>query len=253
MLAKIAANIQKPDGLVEIRREDVKDLLENLPVEKLHGIGERLRVQLERMGIFTAGQLGRTPKNILKLKFGVLGEALHEMGNGVYSPAIVPYYDKPDIKSVSHSYTLSRNTRNMDLVQRHLLRLSEMVGRRLREQGFAGKTITLVIRYADMHFASYRRTFNEYFDDGFGIYRAALSIFNQHSDRRAIRLVGVCVSSLAKNVRQMDLFTDPRGKNLLKAVDAINDKYGEFTVKRASLVGIKALEKTHGFDKKSLF
>ncbi|MCE5323707.1 DNA polymerase IV [bacterium] len=250
MLAKLAANIQKPDGLVEIKHEDVKNLLESLPVEKLHGIGERLRLQLEKMGITTAGQLGRTPKNILKLKFGVLGEALHGMGNGIYNPAIIPYYGKPDIKSVSHSYTLSRNTRDLDLVARHLLRLSEMVGRRLREQGFAGKTVTLVIRYADMHFAGYRKTFSRYFDDGFDIYQAAMSIFDQHSDRRAIRLVGVCVSSLAKNAHQMNLFTDPRGQNLLKALDAINDRYGEFAIKRASLVGIKALEKVHGFDKK---
>ena len=251
MLCKIAANMQKPDGLVEIEWEEVKALLENLPVGKLHGVGNKLTAQLEKMGIKTAGQLGRTPKNVLKLSFGVYGEALHDMGNGTYNPALIPYHSRPDIKSVSHAYTLSRNTRNIDLVQRHLLRLSEMVGRRLREQEFAGKTITLVIRYSDMHTYTYRKTFPLYYDDGFEIYQAAMSILRQHSsDKRAIRLVGVCVSGLAKNAHQMNLFTDPHARKLLSAIDAINDRYGEFAVKRASLVGIKAFEKTHGFGRR---
>jgi hypothetical protein len=111
------------------------------------------------------------------------------------------------------------------------------VGRRLREQHQAGKTVSLVVRYADMHTFSRQRSILDYIDDGYAIYRIALSILHQQDDdKRAIRLVGVCVSNLAKDVCQLDLFVDPRSRNLLNAMDAINDRYGEFAIKRASLV-----------------
>ena len=118
-------------------------------------------------------------------------------------------------------------------------RLSEMVGRRLREQDFAGRTITLVVRYADMHTFSRRRTIFEHIDDGYAIYQVALSILReQFGNKRAIRLIGVCVSNLMKG-SQLSLFADAKNRKLLHAMDAINDKYGEFTIRRASLMETK--------------
>ena len=249
MLAKLAAGMQKPDGLTEIKQEQVKDLLENLPVEKLHGIGDKTRAHLTKMGITTAGTLGRASVNWLKREFGVFGEILHEMGNGTYCPPVVAYHSEPDIKSVGHSYTLGQNTKNWDIVHHHLLRLSEMVGRRLREQGYSGRTITLVLRYADMHTFSRRKSIPEYLDDGYAIYQVALSILRQQAaDKRAIRLVGVCVSNLAKGMHQLNLFANPRRRDMLKVMDAINDRYGEFTIKRASLVDLKTRSVSHGFE-----
>ena len=248
MLAKLAAGFQKPDGLTEIKQEEVKDLLESLPVEELHGIGEKLRIRLARLGITTAGGLGRASRDWLKRQFGILGEVLRDMGNGVDRSPIIPYHNQPDVKSMGHSYTLSRNTRDWNVVSRHLLRLSEMVGRRLREEGYAGRTITLVLRYADMHTFGRQKSLSEYLDDGYAIYQVALSILRPRiKDKRAVRLVGVCASNLAKGTRQMNLFADPRQRDLLRATDAINDKYGEFTIKRASLVDLESSVKTHGF------
>ncbi|MDO8683303.1 MAG: DNA polymerase IV [Armatimonadota bacterium] len=236
-LAKLAAGMQKPDGLTEVRPDEVKSLLENLPVEELHGVGNKVAARLRRLGVTTAGALGRIPVERLKRAFGVYGEILHAMGNGVYDSPVVPYYDQPEVKSVGHSHTMSKNTRDWDTLSRNLLRLSEMVGRRLREQNLAGRTITLAVRYADMHTFTRQRSISDYLDDGFAIYQVASSILREQlGDKRPIRLVGVCVSNLARGTRQLSLFSDERWRKLLKAMDAINDRYGEFVIRRASLV-----------------
>jgi DNA polymerase-4 len=251
ILAKLASGMKKPDGLTEIRREEVESLLENLPVEELHGIGEKTRLKLLSMGIATAGALGRVPKDRLRRTFGILGDVLQGLGNGSNCSPVIPYHSEPDIKSVGHSYTLAHNTRDKDIIHRQLLRLSEMVGRRLREYGHAGRTVTLVLRYEDMHTFTRRKSIREYLDDGYDIYQAALSILNQQDeDERAIRLIGVSVSNLVKKLHQLNLFAHPRQRELLKTLDAINDKYGEFTIKRASLIDIDARPKTHGFERK---
>ncbi|MCL5105739.1 MAG: DNA polymerase IV [Armatimonadetes bacterium] len=249
LLAKLAAGMQKPDGLVEIRPEEVRKLLEDLPVEELHGIGGKTKVSLERLGITTAGQLGRTPREMLKRRFGVNGEILHDMGNGIDRSSIVPYYSQPDAKSVGHSYTLSRNTRDWNVISSHLLRLSEMVGRRLREHRYAGRTVTLVLRYGDMHGFCRQKSVSDHLDDGYAIYQVARAILHQQyqRDRRPIRLVGVSVSSLSRGMRQGSLFADPRRRELLKTMDAINDRYGEGAIRRACLLDIRARQKTHGF------
>lgn len=247
VLAKLAADMHKPDGLFEIQRKAVRDLLEDLPVEELHGIGGKVAARLKRIGIVTAGELGRASRELLMREFGVYGKALHAMGNGVYETPVVPYHDQPDIKSVGHSHTLSRNTRDWNVLSRHLLRLSEMVGRRLRKKHFAGRTVTLVVRYGDMHTVSHRRSLHEHLDDGYSIYLAALSILqNQVSNKRPIRLVGVCVSNLVKSSRQMDLFADERRRKLFEAVDTINDRYGEFAIRRARLVEMKSQGRVFG-------
>ncbi len=253
MLAKLASGMKKPDGLTEIKPEEVKDLLEDMPVEKLHGIGEKTRIRLAKMGITRVGPLGRVPVESLRRRFGVLGDILHKMGNGIDCSPIIPYHSEPDIKSVGHSYTLDRNTQDWDVVHHHLLRLSEMVGRRLREQGYAGRTITLVLRYEDMHTFSRQRSIVEHIDDGYTIYQTAASILHQNdADGRKIRLVGVSVSNLVRGIHQLGLFANHRYRTLLKTLDDINDKYGEFTVKRASLVDLKTRPKTHGFERKQM-
>lgn len=249
LLAKLASGMKKPDGLTEIKQEDIPALLENLPVEKLHGIGPKTNMRLAMMGIMTAGQLARASRDELKRKFGILGDVLIEMGQGIDRSPVVPYYDSPEMKSVGHSYTLSKNTSDPVVIHGQLLRLSEMVGRRLREQGFSGRTVCLVVRYADMHTFTRRKTLSHYLNDGYDIYDVAAGILEEKVETsQSVRLLGVCVSGLVKDIVQLDLFANPKRGDLLKTVDSINDKYGEFTVKRASLLGLEARMKTHGFE-----
>jgi len=244
ILAKLAAGMRKPDGLTGIPPQDVPRLLENLPVEKLHGIGDKVAAKLRDMAIPTAGVLGRTPVKRLKRYFGVLGEVLQAMGKGNCESPIVPYYDSPDMKSIGHSHTLERNTMDWEVLSRNLLRLSEMVGRRLREQRYSGRTVALYVRYSDMHTFSRRRTLPYYVDDGYAIYEVALSILREQvGNVQPIRLLGISVCNLTRGAHQLSLFEDKRQAELLKAVDNINNRYGEFTVRRASLLDVKPGQK----------
>lgn len=237
ILAKLAAGMKKPDGLTVIRPGDVSAMLENLPVDRLHGIGEKVAGQLRDMAIPTAGILGRTPAFRLRKHFGVLGDVLQSMGKGCCEDPVVPYYRRPETKSIGHSHTLDRDTLNWQILSRNLLRLCEMVGRRLREANYSGRTITLSVRHQDMQTITRRRTLADYLCDGFEIYMVAQEILRKEvQSGKSVRLLGVSVSNLVRGSQQQNMFADPRQAKLREAVDSINDKFGEFKVLRASLL-----------------
>ena len=109
LLAKLASEMQKPDGLTVILPEDVSRTLERVPIEDLCGIGSRTHKQLALYGIQTCGDLGRFPVDILRRKFGIIGERLHCMGLGIDDSPVVPVEETEEVKSVGHSMTLERD------------------------------------------------------------------------------------------------------------------------------------------------
>jgi DNA polymerase-4 len=111
-----------------------------------------------------------------------------------------------------------------------------MVGRRLRQGHYLGRTVTLTIRYSDFFTFSKRKTVKEYMNDGLEMCTLAVSILKSFRLRQAVRMVGVSVSNLVK-LEQMPLFKkDQRKADLIKTIDSINNRYGEFTVSRAMLL-----------------
>ncbi len=253
MISKLAANMQKPDGLVRIKPGDVSRVLERLPVEKLCGIGEKMKEHLWQMGVTTCGQLGRVPVERLVKRFGlVAGEYLHELGCGMDRSRVHPYFESAPVKSVGHSRTLGRDTRDPAVVRATLLALSEQVGRRMRRDGLQGRTVMLVLRYGDFSSFARQKSMRECIDDGYGVYRVALGILGSApAGSRPVRLVGVSVSNLVENARQLTLFEEDRlEKRLLEALDEVNDRWGEFTVARASVMAASSTAfrtPTHGF------
>ena len=147
LLAKLGSDMKKPDGLVIIQQEDIGKLLEHLPVQELWGIGPRLEKHLAVMGIKTCGELGRASIHVLKNRLGVIGERLKLMAQGIDDSPVVPMEQEADAKSVGHSMTLDRDVSDRETLERHILQLSEMVGRRLRRGGYAGRTVALTLRY----------------------------------------------------------------------------------------------------------
>jgi len=236
LLAKLGSNLQKPDGFVLIQKERVEEILKDLPVSKLYGIGPKLTEELNSMGIFTCGQLGKFPVPLLNKRFGVIGERLHEMGLGFDDSPVIPFDEEENAKSISHSVTLEEDTSDPTMLRKVLLQLSERVSRRMRKDGFYGRRIVLTVRYSDFYTFSKQKTISKWINSGNEIFRHALEIYELISHPKPIRLLGVGVSLLKKEWCQLDLFEEKDKKEkMLQAMDRVNERFGDWTLTWAAL------------------
>jgi DNA polymerase-4 len=243
LIAKLASDLAKPDGLRWIPKDMVPSVLQSLPVKKLWGIGRHTEEKLRIMGIRTCGELGAAPLSLLTKKFGILGGQLKGMGNGILDRPLESATRDP--KSIGHSRTFSKDIWHREDIEPQLLRLSEMVGRRARRYGYKGRKVTLTVRYADFKTFTKQTTLDTYTNDTGEIYRTALSILDGIRLLKSIRLLGVSLSSFG-NDGQLALFekSDQREREaLLKAMDAVNDKFGEYKITWASTAN---QERGHG-------
>ena len=240
LLAKLAAGMHKPDGLTTIRDEDVADTLEHLPIGSLCGIGQKTASRLNLLSVYTCGQLGRFPLSTLRRKFGIIGDRLHLMGQGIDpSPVLAPGQESA-IKSVGHSMTLRQDVSNPQAIRRFLLQLSEMVGRRARRYGVSGKTVTLTLRYADFQTFSRCRTGMESINRSDDIYQASLRILDGLILMQPLRLIGISLNGLQFQGSQYALFVEERKQQqLTESLDIVNNRHGEFTVMPGSLLDEK--------------
>ncbi|HVN94992.1 MAG TPA: DNA polymerase IV [Syntrophorhabdaceae bacterium] len=242
-IAKLASDIAKPDGLRWIDTEEVPSVLDTLPVRKLWGIGSHTEEKLSLMGITTCGELGAHPLSLLTKRFGVLGAHLKALGQGILERPIEA--TTPDPKSIGHSRTFSHDIWKRQDIEREILRLSEMVGRRARKYGFQGRKITLTIRYNDFKTFSKQTTLSDHTNDTRTIYKAALSILDNVRLRTSVRLLGVTLSSFGSTI-QSSLFGESNSKHredLLHAMDTVNEKFGDRKITWASTA---TEEETHG-------
>ncbi len=237
LLAKLASEQEKPDGLTIYRQEDIPGILEDMPIQELCGIGRRLGRQLHSLGIFTCGQLGRFPRDILRKKYGIIGDRLHNMAHGIDSAPVVPDEASAPIKSVGHSRTLRDDLKDREAICAFLLQLAEMVGRRARRYQVSGQVVTLTVRYADFRTFSRQQVQPDYLSNSEAIYQAAVKILEGLDVEQPVRLLGVRLSSLRFHTGQLPIFAEERRLYLLTEVrDLANDRYGDFTVMFGSLL-----------------
>ena len=238
LLAKLASEMKKPDGLTIIRGEDVERVLEDTPVKDLCGVGRKTAQTLALCGVRTCGELGRFPVKILWRKFGIIGEQLHFMGLGIDDSPVIPSSEAEEVKSVGHSMTLERDIEERKEILKHLLQLSEMVGRRARRYNVRGKTVTLSIRYADFDtWVGRQETLKGCINQSEEIYMAAVSILDTLELSQPVRLLGVRLSNLSYHGAQLPLFEGERKRSLtIDAMDRVNDRFGDFTVTFATLL-----------------
>jgi DNA polymerase-4 len=222
LLAKYGSGLKKPDGLVVL--------------QKLYGIGPKLTEALNSIGIFTCSQMGRFPISVLTKRFGAIGEGLHAMGLGLDDSPVIPFDEEGDAKSISHSVTLEEDTSDPNMLRKVLLQLSERVSRRMRKEGFYGKRIAITVRYSDFFTFSKQKTLSKWMNSGNEIFQCASEIFKSISHPKPIRLLGVGVSLLKKEWCQLGLFEKRDKKdNLLKAMDRVNERFGDWTLTWAGL------------------
>jgi len=240
LLAKLASDMEKPDGLTIIPPDRVGQIIEKIPVGDLCGVGKKLQKQLLfYCNIKTCGELGRADEKLLTRKFGIIGARLKQMGQGIDDSPVVPAEDEEQVKSVGHSMTLPKDIESRDEILKRLLQLSEMVGRRARKYGLAGKTISVYVRLGDF-FSNFQKqtTLSTPISLSDDIYQAADKLFSSMGIDQPICLLGISLSNLYEHKgQQISLFeSDRRKEQLTKAMDAVNNRFGDFKVTFGSLL-----------------
>ena len=242
LLAKLASEKQKPDGLTIIDKNNLNDILATTPIEDVCGIGPRLSKRLYPLGIKSMQDLAQTNLQRLTHFFNPRqAKILKMMGQGIDYEPVLPYWQFPLEKSYGHSYTLPKNVFKKEEAFKVLLKLAEKVARRLRKAKVLGRTIHIYIRFFDFTSYGEQTTLTHFTNDGLEIYQVGLKIITKYHFSKPIRAVGISITNLKNSVDTPALLLpeDIKNNEVIKASDAINDRYGEFTLFRASLTKIK--------------
>lgn len=235
--AKIASDLQKPDGLVVVP-DDVAGFLAPLPVERMWGVGPKTAVRVRAAGFSTIGDLARSDPATLERVFGSWGRTVHALASGVDARAVVPDHDAQSVGA--------EETREFDLhsaaeIEAPLLAQCERVAERLVAGGLRGRVVTLKLRYADFSARTRRVTLDAPVADTGSIHRAAHALLARMPGlRRGVRLVGVSVSGLESAEDALpQLFPDERAARGLQIEDAaakLRARFGERMLTRAALL-----------------
>jgi DNA polymerase-4 len=234
-VAKVASDLRKPDGLVVVEPGAEADFLAPLPVSRLWGVGRVTGASLEEMGISTIGQLASLPLQYLEARFGSGGRSLQDLALGRDDRAVEPFAAP---KSMGAEETFGQDHRDVERLAATLREQAERVARELRDGGYAGRCVTLKLRFADFSTLTRRHT-DDPTQDGLLIYRRALALLERIPLRQAVRLIGLSVSGLGPaTAGQLSLLEpDPaRRERLAQAMDRVTARFGEESLRPASLL-----------------
>jgi DNA polymerase-4 len=235
LLAKMASDLHKPDGLTVIDRQDVAALLWSLPVRELFGVGPRYEQHLRRLNIFTIGDLARYPVDVLKRKFGAIGEDMWLSANGVDdSPVDADSLNRA--KSIGHQFTLPSDCEG-DRLKSVILELADLVAYRVRSGGYVGRTVVLYLKDPGFKWVSRSQMLPEFTDLSVDIARTALNLLSEHwNPNWPVRMVGVSLANLVKRrIEQMDLFGDKEKQRKVElACDQVRKRFGKAALLRAA-------------------
>jgi DNA polymerase-4 len=238
-VAKIASDIDKPDGLTVIAPDRIQEFLEPLPIEKMWGVGKRTRVSLHRLGIRTIGHFTHFPAEVLKRNFGKHGIRMRELALGIDERDVIPV---SDAKSVGHEKTFSQDILGKDSARKEILSLANKVAHRMRRDGVTGKTVTLKVKFSDFVQVTRSTALAESTDDGLELYSTACRLLEKtDAGTRPVRLLGVSVSQLSHpgSGEQLSLFHKDeamRRKKLNTALDSVSERFGEDSIRPATLL-----------------
>lgn len=245
LMAKLASDLQKPDGLIVIADTEAAEwILDRSELDDVCGIGRRIKERLEKMGVKDFKTLRQVPLESLLASFKSYGLVLYNMARGIDNNLVNPFHQKEEVKSVGHRHTLSFNTQDKEKIRQVFYKLTELIARRLRAKNLVGKTIFCGYRNADF-LNDGRQITIEYTQDGLDIFNAAWKIFLEIWQEESIRMIGVSISNLkSKNPQNLTFLEEKiKQEKIIKSIDKINDKYGEFMLKRAVLLNVQPMNR----------
>jgi len=234
-VAKVASDLEKPDGLVVVEPGQEATFLARLSVDRIWGVGRVMAKELAALGITTVAHLQAVPLAILARRFGVHGEALHHLAFGRDERPVEPWTAP---KSMGAETTFGVDSTDGRRIRAALRAQAERVARSLRDDDLAATCVTLKLRFADFRTLTRRHT-GEPTQDGLEIYRRAERLLAREPLPQAVRLIGVSTSSFVRAGRGQLQLLDPvalRRERLSRAVDAISDRYGDGAIVPATLL-----------------
>jgi DNA polymerase-4 len=237
LVAKIASDLRKPDGLVVVASGDEAAFLAPLPISRLWGVGEKTAVALADYGVRSIGDLAALAPDVVVRRFGKHGGSLVDRARGIDAD---PVHAGDPAKSVGHEHTFDVDTTDPEIIERTILGMADGVAGRLRSAGVRASTIAVKIRDSSFRTITRQRTLPEPTDMTDPIFHTALDLARPEVRGIRVRLLGVTASNLGER-EQLGLFPtdDPRHRAAIEAADALRRRYGEGAVTRGRLVGAR--------------
>jgi len=240
-LAKLASDLEKPDGLVVVKAGKENEFLDPLPIERLWGVGEKTAGRLRALGIQTIGDVAAAKLEVLDRHLGHAHAAhLYKLANGEDERPVEPGREQ---KQIGRETTFMTDTDDREFVRRTLLALTEEVTARLRRRHLAARTVTVKLRLAPFETHTKQKTLDAPVFTTDVFYPVACELLSAADPGdRPIRLIGVSASGLQDQPpdRQLGLFgesaNDESAEQVADVIDRISEKFGDDALKRAKLV-----------------
>ena len=239
-VAKIASDVDKPDGFVEVKAEEVQDFLDPLPVSRVWGVGQATGKELERLGIMTIRNLRQQSEQVLRDRFGKFGSHLWALANGIDDRPVV---SDGEAKSISNETTFDIDIAQRDTLHAWLMELTEQVCWRLRQHELYGRTIQIKLRFPDFTTITRSHTLADATQQTSQVWQAVMDLFDKAmaKETRPLRLVGVGVSGLSDVAHRQQVQTDMfvqskecRQTQLDEVADAIKSRFGSNGIRRGT-------------------
>jgi len=235
-IAKVASDLDKPDGLVVVEPGREAEFLAPLPIDRLWGVGKATAKELQALGVATIGQLQRIAPRALAARLGPHGPDLLDLAFGRDERTVEPFTPP---KSMGAETTFERDCREPARLEETLRYQAERVARELRAEGLAACRVTLKLRWADFRTLTRSHT-GDPTQDGLEIYRRAATLLTRERLVQAVRLIGVSASTFRPQARGQLPLLDPaavRREQLARAVDRITGRFGRAAILPARLLG----------------
>jgi nucleotidyltransferase/DNA polymerase involved in DNA repair len=236
LVAKVASDMRKPDGLVVVPPGEEAAFLAPLPVRRLWGVGPRMEEQLAKLGVVTVGDLAALEPARLERRLGTHGHDLQLLARGIDQREV--HADSEEAKSIGQEHTFGSDTADPERLRALLLDLADAVAARLRAHELKARTLTLKYRDESFRTTTHARTLPTGLDSGNDIFEVIRALFAEVHRGRKVRLLGVYASHFGPGSPQLELFAEDE---TLSPADRLRDdvarRFGKGTLTRASLLG----------------
>ncbi|TLS36406.1 DNA polymerase IV [Pseudalkalibacillus caeni] len=238
-LAKMASDMKKPMGITVLRKREIKEKLWPLKVGEMHGIGSKTEQKMNKLGIYTIGDLATSDRKQLELGLGVNGIRLFDRANGNDNRPVDPEAIN-EFKSVGNSTTFPEDLTDSEEIKTALTNLADSVMRRMGRKEVLASNIQLTIRYSDRKTVTRSRKLSNPIDHGKDIFNAAYYLFQKHWTGEPVRLLGITGFELVEKQEaliQLDLFSfekEEKNDRLHSVVNQLRDRFGESALLRGN-------------------